>query len=172
MAPAEFERYLPQTVMGIRNRNIRVFSSYSGEEVAGELNGVASQTILVANHTLGFFQHGGVSIATAIRWITEVCRFTGAWALYPCEIGENRTPGGPALDADSENDLSPGSYVICTPEPGEFSCTYSSLVTDSDETEAARISVSLTPETPLKRVYTDNYVLHVRSVFIQDFLII
>jgi hypothetical protein len=159
--------------MGIRIRNIHVFSSSSGEEVAGELNGMASQTtILVANHTLGFFQHGGVSIATAIRWITEVCRFPGAWALYPCETGENRRPGGPALDADSENDLPPGSYVICTPEPGESSCTHSSLVTDSNETEAGQISVSLTPETPLKHVYSDKYVLHVRSVLLQDFLTI
>lgn len=158
--------------MGIRIRNIRVFSSSSGEEVAGELNGVASQTILAANHTLGFFQHGGVSIATVIRWITEVCRFPGAWALYPCETGENRRPGGPALDADSENDLPPGSYVICTPEPGESSWTHSSLITDYNETEVARISVFLTPETPLKRVYSDNYVLHVRSVLLQDFLMI
>ena len=67
LTPAEFEPS-HQTVMGIRRRNIiRVFSS-SDEEVAGELNGVALKTIIVANHTLGFFQHGGVSIATAIHW--------------------------------------------------------------------------------------------------------
>src|SRR5260221_12603378 len=103
LTSAEFEH----SFMVIRIRNIRVFS---GEEVAGELNGMDLQTILVANHTLGFFQHGGVSIATAIRWITEVCRFPGAWALYPCETGENRRPGGRALDTDSEDDLSPGAY--------------------------------------------------------------
>lgn len=83
----------------VPRRNVHVFSSSDGAEVAG------------------FFQHGGVSISTFIGWINEVCSIYEEWALYPCKFDNNRVADGAALDSSSEDELQPGCYVICTLPP-------------------------------------------------------
>ncbi|KIL58847.1 hypothetical protein M378DRAFT_170124 [Amanita muscaria Koide BX008] len=83
----------------VPRRNVHVFSSSDGAEVAG------------------FFQHGGVSISTFIGWINEVCSIYEEWALYPCKFDNNRVADGAALDSSSADELQPGRYVIRTSPP-------------------------------------------------------
>ena len=118
------------------------------------------QIILVAKLTPGFFQHGGVSIETAIRWITEVC----------CK--DNHRAAGPALDRKSQDDVLPGSYVILrysysgTWWFSRNSHFFRVLLAYSDETEVGPVSVSLTLDTPRIRAHSVNYThtSRVRSV--------
>jgi len=104
----------------------------------------------------GFFQHGGVPISTFISWINEVCFVPGEWDLYPCQIGNNRASDGPALDRNSEGELQPGRYVICTP-PGEYAKFLVVLTTDIRITESAQVVVYLTTDVPRTRAYSVNY---------------
>lgn len=103
---------------GIPKRNVYVFSSSNGAEVAGMFNASPSYGIM-CQILSGFFQHGGVSISTFISWINEICYIHGDWALYPSKPDNNRVVGGAALDSTSDDELQPGRYVICTPPPGE-----------------------------------------------------
>ncbi|KAF8526869.1 hypothetical protein BU17DRAFT_82304 [Hysterangium stoloniferum] len=110
----------------IPKRNVHVFSSSNGVEVAG------------------FFQHGGVSISTFIGWINEICYIPVEWALYPCQFNNNRAADGPALHSSSENELRPGCYVIRTlsPEIGQASVY---LTTDVPRTRIYSVNYTYTP---------------------------
>ncbi|KAI0248181.1 hypothetical protein BJV78DRAFT_1238640 [Lactifluus subvellereus] len=110
---------------GIPRRNVQVFSSSSGVEVAG------------------FFQHGGVSISTFVSWINEVCYIPTEWVLYPCRFDNSRAAGGSALDSSSDNDLQPGHYVIRTPPPGQISVY---LTTDVPRPRAYSVNYTYTPD--------------------------
>jgi hypothetical protein len=113
-----------QTLMDDMNkRNVSVFSSSNGVEVAGKLLSMIFRDAYLRNLSLvsGFYQHGGVSVSTFIGWIREVCFVPEEWALYPCQIGNNRAVGGPPLDSESGDEIQPGRYVIRGPPPGESS---------------------------------------------------
>ncbi|KAF9523138.1 hypothetical protein CPB83DRAFT_863366 [Crepidotus variabilis] len=106
----------------IPKRNVHVFSASDGKEVAG------------------FFQHGGVSISTFVKWINDVCYIPVDWTLYPCQFDNNRAIGGEALDSTSTGEIQPGRYVIQPATP-----------------ESEQISVFLTPDTPRARAFSGNY---------------
>lgn len=110
----------------IPRRNVFVFSSSNGAEVAG------------------FFQHGGVSISTFISWINEVCYIPIQWALYPCQFDNNRVAGGPALDSGSGDELQPGRYVIRTPPPQSGQAIVY-FTTDLPRTRGYSINYTYTP---------------------------
>ncbi|KAF5371985.1 hypothetical protein D9615_008146 [Tricholomella constricta] len=102
----------------IHRRNVHVFNSSNGAEVAG------------------FFQHGGVSISTFIGWINQVCHIPAEWALYPCN--------GAALDSGSSDELQPGRYVIRTLPP-ESAPVKVYLTTDAPRTRAYSVNHTHTP---------------------------
>jgi hypothetical protein len=145
-------------------RNIHVFSSSNGTEMAGMINECVYRLPIHPSQTLGFFQHGGVSISTFIDWISKVCYVPSQWALYPCKPNNNRAASGPALDSSSGDEIQPGRYVIRTVTPGEFmrssiACSHSRSVS-----EASQTIVYLTSDVPRTRMYSINctHTSHVR----------
>ena len=150
------------TTMASTRRNVHVYSSSNGTEVAGESKRHLLPLFWLL--LLGFFQHGGVSISTFIGWINKVCFVPGEWDLYPCQIGDNRASDGPALDRNSEGELQPGRYVMCTPPPGECARFLFVLAADIRITESAQVVVYLTTDVPRTRAYSVNntYTPHVR----------
>ena len=79
------------TMANIPKRNVHVFNSANGAEVAGQFD--AKFICILTNTMSGFFQHGGVSISTFIGWINEVCYISVEWALYPSKQSRYRWPG-------------------------------------------------------------------------------
>jgi len=115
-------------------RNIHVFSS-SGEEVAGESNDATLWKILVAKHTPGF--SFSIVVCRLKPPSDEVSHISAAWTLYPYR--DNRIVAGHALDRNSQDDLSSGSYVIRTGGFNRYLCVL--LVAYSGETEVASFRV-------------------------------
>ncbi|KIL68758.1 hypothetical protein M378DRAFT_157881, partial [Amanita muscaria Koide BX008] len=121
----------------IPRRNVHVFSSSNGVEVAG------------------FFQHGGVSISTFIGWINQVCSIPEEWALYPCKFDNNRAADGAALDASSKDELQPGRYVIRTLPP-KIGQVLVYLTSEVPRTRAYSCNYTSTP-------HNTNFVKRVRA---------
>ncbi|KAM6502540.1 hypothetical protein JOM56_002517, partial [Amanita muscaria] len=121
----------------IPRRNVHVFSSSNGVEVAG------------------FFQHGGVSILTFIGWINQVCSIPEEWALYPCKFDNNRAADGAALDSSSKDELQPGRYVIRTLPP-KIGQVLVYLTSEVPRTRAYSCNYTSTP-------HNTNFVKRVRA---------
>ena len=149
------------TMAEIPKRNVHVFSSSNGVEVAGELSG-SSITCISSKTMQGFFQHGGVSISTLVGWINEVCYIPVEWALYPCQFDNNRAVGGMALDSGSGNEIPPGRYVIRTLPPGEALLHFLVPPADTNVIESAQVNMFLTTDVPRTRAYSVDHTPHVR----------
>src|SRR5262245_48469081 len=142
------------TMTDSTRRNVHVYSSSNGTEVAGEFKDIVYSFVASVS---GLFQHGVVSISTFIGWIREGCYVAGGWDLYPCKIGNNRAADGPALDRNSGDELPPGRYVMRTPPPGEFAAFSDVLNADICITESGQVIVYLTTDVPRTRAYSVNY---------------
>ncbi|KAF8956349.1 hypothetical protein BDZ97DRAFT_2079926 [Flammula alnicola] len=124
----------------IPRRNVHVFSSSNGAEVAGEFGRSILLTFVTTIPWQAFSSTEALQSLTFIGWINEVCYIPVEWALYPSQFNNNRAVGGAALDSASGNELQPGRYVIRTPSP-----------------ESAQIVVYLTTDVPRTRAYSVNY---------------
>jgi hypothetical protein len=84
--------------------------------------------------------------------------------LYSCQIGNNRASDGPALDRNSEDELQPRCYVMCSPPPGKIARFSVVLTADICVTESAQVVVYLATDVPWTRAYSVNctYTPHVR----------
>jgi hypothetical protein len=158
--------FLFTTMADNTRRNVHVYSSSNGTEVAGE-----SKRLLLPPCCLmlqGFFQHGGVSVSTFIGWISNVCFVPGDWDLYPCQIGNNRASDGPALDRNSEDELQPGRYVMRTPPPGDLPRFSVVFTADICASQSRHKSSFILPQTFPGRERTQS-IIHIPLTFVSGY---